>query len=242
MKRLLFICCLLSVAQCAGAESRFDRPVIKVSDPSAYQFHKLDDVDYPTLSKNKVDVSCIVYRGTEYYYVEVTIKNASDVALPIPYEFLQLEKPGYTVYRTDSLVEAREFAMLAGERFVSTPPPYVPPTYNTTINATATTYGNQTQVNGTATTSADYSGQAGANFGNAIGNAIAAHRFKKEQRNLAAFSSFIASHVQTPVDTPLGPGQSRTILATFSQSKAKKRPFNVDIHLGADVFHFAYRE
>jgi hypothetical protein len=242
MRNALLVLCMSFAVNTSFAEKRFDRPVIKVADPNMYQFHKLDDVDYPTLSNQKYEVSCLVYRGTENYYVEVTIRNTSAAAVAVPLEFLAFEKSGYTVHRIDSIPAAREFASLAGERFVPVPPPYVPPTYNTTINATATTYGNQTQVNGTATTSADYSGQAGANLGNAIGNAIAAHRFRKEQRNLASFSSFIASHVQTSFDTPLAPGQSRTILATFSQPKAKKRPFNVDIRLNGDVFHFAYKE
>jgi len=242
MKKLCFACFLFLLISNLWSEKRFDRPLIKVSDPKTYQFHKLDDVEYPTLSNARYEVSCIVYRGTQYYYVEITIKNNSVIPLPIPTSFVTFSKPGYTTYRTDSMQAARQLAAAGGVRFIPTPAPYVPPTYHTTVDATATTYGNETNISGTATTTTDNSGQAGAELGNAIGNAIAARRFLKAQRDAVALSAFLESNSQTDEDMPLPPGQSRTIVATFTEVKQKKKPFSIDIDLGGDAFHFAYKE
>jgi hypothetical protein len=226
----------------ASAEERFARPVLKVSDPKAYQFTRLDDVSYPSLGNDRYSVSCIVFRGTERYYVEVRVTNKTSEPLKLFMGFISFDKPGYTVYGSDPMIAAREAASFAGERFVAVPPPYVPPTYNTTVNATATTYGNQTYVSGTATTTPDYSGQAGANLGNAVGNAIAAHKFHKMQHADAALATFIATHVQTMFDSPLQAGETRTIITTFQQPKAKKKPFDVTLTVGADTFKFSYKE
>ncbi len=242
MRNALLALCLLLVTITAAAESRFGRKVIRVTDPKDYQPVKLDDMDYPTLTNAHYTVSCLVYRGTEHYYVEVAVKNNTAEPVPLPTSFVAFDKPGYTVYRGDTMTAAREAATAVGMRFVPVPPPYVPPSYNTTINATASAYGNQTYVSGTATTTADTSGQAGANLGNAIGNAIAARRFYKMQRTNAVFSDFLASHVQTDADTPLQPGQARTIVAVFDELKPKKKPFEVTLKVGNDVFHFSYKE
>jgi hypothetical protein len=118
----------------------------------------------------------------------------------------------------------------------------VAPNTHTTINASSTTYGNQTQINGTATTTTDNSGQAGANLGNAIGNAIAARRYQNAQRNEVIFSHFLATHLQSAADIPIQAGESRVIVATFEQAKQKKRPFEVSIRIGPDVFRFDYKE
>jgi len=234
--------CLSCVALVGSAETRFGRPIVKVHEPHNYQFIKLDDVQYPTLADAHYSVSCLVYRGTEHYYVEVNVKNNSNAAITLLPDFITFDKPGYSVYRGDTTMAAREAAMAGGVRFVPTQPPYVPPTYNTTINATATTYGNQTNVSGTATTTADNSGQAGANLGNAIGNAIAAHRFYKMQRTEIVFSHFLSSHTQTGMDTQLQPGQSRVIVAVFDQTKRKKKPFDINLKVGDDTFRFDYKE
>ncbi len=242
MKKVLFILCVLAAVRSGFGEQRFGRPVIKVSEPQKYQFTKLDDVTYPTLAKGGFAVSCLAYRGTERYYFEVRVTNDTGNPVPLPLNFINMEKPGYTLDRTDPMIAAREAAAVSGIRLTPTPPPYVPPTYNTTINATATTYGNQTTIDGTATTTADYSGQAGANLGNAIGNAIAAHRFYKAQRTEEAFSHFLAAHAQTDMDTPILSGQTRVIVATFEQAKQKKKPFTITLMIGDETFKFDYKE
>lgn len=241
-KRFLLIFCLLFTMKAAAGGDRFGRTVIKVKDPKAYQFKKLDDVEFPSLSNDRFDVTCLVYRRTERYYVEITVKNKTAQGVALPPSFVSFIKPGYTVYRTDTLAAAREAASAVGARFVATPPPYIPPTVNTTVNATATASGNQTQINGTATSTPDYSGQAGANFGNALGNAIAARRFYKAQRTEVAFSEFLAAHLQTEADAPLLVGETRTVIATFAQAKQKKAPFDVILKVGDQTFTFSYKE
>jgi hypothetical protein len=241
MKNLLLLVCLLIVTPLFG-EERFGRHVIKVNNQKDYEFFKLDDVHYPTLSNDRYSVSCLVYRGTERYYVEIGIKNKTSDSLNISTSFVDFNKPGYTVFRTNTMLAAQEAASVAGLRFAPTAAPYVPPTTNTSINATATTYGNQTQISGTATTTTDYSGQAGANLGNAVGNAIAAHRFYKAQKIEAAFSSYLAIHSQPSSGISLSPGEVKTVVATFQQAKQKKAPFQLLVHVGADTFTFTYKE
>ena len=241
-KTFWVIACLLTTVTSALCEERFGRPVVKLKSANDYQVFKLDEVNYPSLSDDSFTVSCLVYRGALRYYVEVTVMNKTSSPVALPLSFVTFDKPGFSLYRTDTMLAAREAAISGGVQFVPTAAPYVPPTYHTTVNATATTYGNQTSLSGTATTTADYSGQAGATFGNAVGNAIAAHRFYKMQRNDVALSHYLLAHIQTDADTPIGPGQSRTVVATFEQAKQKKKDCSIDIKLADDSFKFAYKE
>ena len=242
MKKLLLLGCFTLVSASLWGEQRFGRPVVKVQESKEYSFARLDDVAYPTLSNDKYLVTCLVYRASERYYVEIGVKNKTDDLVNIPADFVTFSKPGYSVYRTDTMMAARQAATAAGLTFVPTRAMYIPPTTNTTINATATTYGDQTQINGTATTTTDYSGQAGADLGNALGNAIAAHRFYKMQRTEAAFSSFLQNHAQSASGTWLAAGQTGTIVDTFQQAKQKKAPFEVQVRVGLDTFKFVYKE
>jgi hypothetical protein len=243
MKRIALL--LFTTALTANvlvAESRFNRQIIKVNDPKEYQFFKLDDVHFPALSSPRYQVTCLVYRGTQRYYVEIGMQNKTSEQLTLLPDFVTFNKPGYTVFRTDTLDAARQSAQAAGIRFVPTPPPQMPSTTNTTINATATTYGNQTQISGTATTTEDQSAQAGANFGNALGNALAARSFYKAQNNEVKFANFLTAFAQPPSGTALLPGQAKVVVATFEQTKKKKAPFEVVIKIGTETFRFSYKE
>src|SRR5690349_16120798 len=113
------------------------------------------------LSSPEYAVSCVVYHGTQRYYVGIGIQNRTTAAVRLPFEFVTFDKPGYTVFRTDTIGAARDVAGSAGGQFVPTPAPQMPSTTTTTVNGTATTYGNQTQISGTATTTTDQSAQAG---------------------------------------------------------------------------------
>jgi len=227
------------------AAQRFGRPVIALEDHQAYQYFKLDDVEFPFLSSPNYNVSCLVYRGTEYYYVEIAIQNRSSNPVTIPADFLEFSKPGYTVFQTDTSTAEAQLASAAGARFIPTPPPQMPPssTTTTTVNANATTYGNTTQINGTATsTTADTSGQAGANFGNALGNAIAARRFYNAQREAVSLAGYLDAFGWRNTPMTLQPGQAQKIMMTFQQVKRKKAHFEVIIHVGVESFRFKYKE
>lgn len=237
---------LLVVSLCIAsntlvAKDRFGRDVLKVQDPADYQYFKLDDVQFPMLSSSHYAVSCLVYRGTRRYYVEIGIENKTATPVTVPFEFVTFDKPSYTVFRSDTLAAARDVAESSGGTFQPTPPPQMPSTTTTTVNGTATTYGNQTQISGTATTTTDQSGQAGANLGNAIGNALAARSFYKTQRRESTFADFLASFAQDPAGTAVQPGEARVIVATFEQAKQKKGPFDIIIRVGTESFRFKYK-
>jgi hypothetical protein len=167
--------CVLCLTDPLHAAERFGRHVVALENPKDYQYFRLDDVNYPMLSSPNYSVSCLVYRGTENYYVEVTIQNRSANPITIPADFVEFTKPGYSVFRANIDDIAKLSAGAANEQFIPNPPPQMPARSTTTtrVNATATTNGNTTQVNGTATsTTRDSSGQASANLGYAIGTAI----------------------------------------------------------------------
>jgi hypothetical protein len=224
------------------AESRFSRPVIRVADPKEYGFYKLDDNNFPFVKRADSSISCIVYRGAKRYYVEVGILNLSKNDVTIPNDLISFIKPKYTVLRTSTVAAAQDVALASGGTFAPMPPPQVPPQTITTYSATASTYGNQTYLSGTANTTSDTSAQAGANLGNAIGNAIAARRFYKAQARESKFSNFLYSFAQENQDSVIKPGEARIIVATFEQVKNKKAPFEIHIGLNGETVVFKYKE
>lgn len=248
MKRwALFAVLLLVLWPCTSlrAAQRFGRPVIALEEPKNYQFFKLDDVNFPFLASTNYDVSCLVYRGTQYYYVEIAIHSRASSPVTISDDFVEFLKPGYTVLRTDAHIAEAQLANAAGEHFIPTPPPQLPPRSitTTTINANATTSGSMTQINGTATsTTRDTSGQAGANFGNALGNVIAARRFYRAQRENVSLAGYLNAFGWSNTPLTLQPGQTQKVIMTFQQFKLKKAHFQVIIHVGADSFPFKYKE
>ncbi len=248
MKRLIVVLAFASLVwhvMPAHATQRFGRPLVSLESAKDYQYFKLDDVNFPMLSSQNYSVSCLVYRGSENYYVEISIQNKSPSPVTLPADFVEFTKPGYTVYRTNTDNVAMQLAGVAGLRFVPTPPPQMPAnsTTTTTVNANATTYGNTTQINGSATsTTRDTSGQAGANFGNAIGNAIAARRFYNEQRDAVSLAQYLATYGWKDSSKPLQPGKAELVMMTFQQAKRKKARFQVLIHVGSESFSFKYKE
>jgi hypothetical protein len=227
------------------AAQRFGRPVISLEEPKDYQYFKLDDVEFPFLSNANYDVSCLVYRGTQYYYVEIAVHNRSSNPVTVAPDFVEFSKPGYTVLQTDTSVAESQLASAAGERFIPTAPLQMPPSTSTTttINGNATTYGNMTQINGTATsTTTDTSGQAGANLGNALGNAIAARRFYKARREAISLVGYLDAFGWKNSPLAIPAGQAQKMMMTFQQIKQKKAPFQVIIHIGGDSFSFKYKE
>jgi hypothetical protein len=223
------------------AEKRFDRSVLKLENPGQYNLVKLDDVNYAQLQKGPLGVSSLVYKGSERYYIEIVIANHGTTDVAIAPDFISFTKAGYTIIRTDTVRSAVEVASDAQIPFTPTPPPIVPPTANTTINATATSYGNQTQINGTATTNYDYSGQAGANFGSAVGNAIAARRYRNHQINEMHFAHFLNDHAQPNVVITIKPGETRTIVSTFEQLRKKTVPFEITVTIEGEQYSFSYK-
>lgn len=248
MKRLVVVLAfasLISHVIPAHATQRFGRPVVSLESPKDYQYFRLDDVNFPMLSSQNFSVSCLVYRGTERYYLEIAIQNQSPNPVALPADLVEFTKPGYTVYRTNTDDVAMQLAGSAGLRFVPTPPPQMPAnsTTTTTVNANATTYGNMTQVNGSATsTTRDTSGQAGANFGSAIGNAIAARRFYNAQRQEASLAQYLTTYGWKDSPRLVQPGKVELVMMTFQQAKRKKAHFQVVIHVGGEGFSFKYRE
>jgi hypothetical protein len=224
------------------AEKRFDRHVIKLQNPKEYQYFKLDDVNFPVLANSRYSVSCLVYRGTQRYYVEVAIQNRTAEEVTLAQDFITFSKPSYTVFRTDTATAAQDVAASVGGEFVPAPPPQVQGKTTTTFNANASTYGNRTDISGVATTSTDQSAQAGANLGNAIGNVIAARSFYKTRRRESTFANFLYAFAQNQQPSMVHPGETKLIVATFEQAKQKKAPFEVVIRFGLESFSFKFKE
>jgi len=244
MRRYLLLLFLAFSATCelTQAEKRFEQHIIKLQNPTEYQYFKKGDVNYPFLATTHFSASCLVYRGTQDYYVEVGILNRSHKDLTISFDSIAFNKPGYTVLRTDTVTLASEIAAEARKTFMPAPPPKVQGTTTTTVNAGATTFANQTNVSGVATTSTDQSTHAGANLGNAIVNAVSERSFYRNQGRELSFAAFLNSHAQTKESSRLHPGEARVLVATFRQVNQKKAPFEVLIRIGSETLTFQYKE
>jgi hypothetical protein len=230
--------CLLAAPGVSAAD-RFGRKVVEVQNKKDYQFYRLDDVDFPFLENERYSVSCIVYRGSVHYYVEVAIQNKTSQPVALGPDFVNFNKPGYTAFRTSTIGVAEEIASAANIKFVPTPPPNMGET--TTLNATATTNGNRTEITGTATTGPS-AAQSGANLGNAIGNVIAARRVASAKSNESRFLNYLTTFAHEYQPGPLAPGEARIVIVTFDQVKQKKAPFDLTVRIGEDSFVFKMKE
>ena len=242
MRRLVALLILLATLPptVSYAAERFNRPVIEVADPSRYKFHDIDQIQVPSLENDSIEVSCVVYRGTQRYYVEIAIFNRTVRDIPVSTDFVAFRKPGYTVLQTSTLETARVIAAEANGTFVPTPPPQAPT--RATINGTASTYGGQTQISGSTTTGPDPWAQAGANLGNAIGNGIAARQYYAGQAQERTFAHFLEATAAESMAPLVRSGESRTITQTFEQLKSKKAPFEIVVSLAGSTFAFTFKE
>jgi len=235
MCRLSILTAMLLLCGVAFAESRFGRPVMKLANPKEFRFFKLDDNQFPYLEKGPFAVSCMTYRGTKRYYVEIGVMNRSDTRVNLQKEFVSFNKQGYTVLLTDTIASATDvWASVAGE-FVPTPPPTKK---TTTYSGTATTLGNSTQVNGTATTTVDNSDDTW----HALGQAIAKRNYYSAQGREQKFAVYLATFAHEKQELVILPGKAGLYIFTFEQLKQKKAPFDVRVSVGAETFVFAYKE
>ena len=108
MRYFAFSICVICAGVPVLAESRFGRPVIKLAEPNKYQFFKLDDNNFPFLVRGPVSVTCMTYRGTKRYYVEVAVANRTTEPVTLEGNFVTFNKPAYTVYPTDTLASAAD--------------------------------------------------------------------------------------------------------------------------------------
>lgn len=229
---ILAIACACVWLNVLGAESRFGRPVIKVADPKSYRYFKLDDNNFPVLDRGDLSVTCMTYRGLKRYYVEVAVMNRSEKPLGLNSNFVTFSKPGYSSFMSATDV----WASVAGA-FVPTPPP--PPTRaTTTYSGTAQSYGNVTELSGTATTSVDNS----AAGWHALGQALAARSYNRAQSREQGFAEYLVTFAHERQDLTVPPNKVSKYVFTFEQVKRKKAPFVIDIVLGDEVFTFRYKE
>ncbi len=219
------------------AESRFSRPVVKLANPKAYTYFKLDDNQFPVVEKGPWVVTCITYRGTKRYYVEVGVVNKAEMPLVLHRQFVRFDKPGYTVFLANTVESAADVWASVAEPFISTPPP--PPSRSTTTySGTANTLGSTTIVNGTATTTVDNS----AAGWHQLGQAIAARSYASTQNREQAFAKYLVGFAHENQDLTIQPGKAGMFMFTFEQIKPKKAPFVVSVAVGSEVFEFQYRE
>lgn len=238
MRRVLQVFVLCLVATLAFGEKRFNRAVLKVADPKAYKTYKLDDNTFHYLERSGLAVSSMVYSGTRYYYVEVAITNNRTENIEVsPANFVQFEKPGYTILPVDTAIPINELRATLGREFVPTPPPS-PTRATTTTNGTVSTYGNRATVNATSTTQVDNSAAAWHN----LGQAMAARSFYNLQSINGRFVEYLSAFAHEAHGGSVAPGEAKVFVFIFQQLKPKKAPFTVRAAIGAEVFEFKYKE
>lgn len=234
---LLLLCAVLPVGTASAAE-RFGRKLLSVADESLYRIDSIDEVDVPSLDFDGMSVSCLVYRGTQRYYVEVTIKNGKSSGISWSNDEIVMIKPGYSIFRVSALDAAREAAEYAGVPFVPAPPPE--PVTTTTIQTQTSVYGNSAYSTGTAQTRQTQ--DAGANLGYALGTFFARRRDAKDKADAARFADFIGAHAVEYAPTYAEPAQARTIITAFEQAKPRHAPFQVKVVVQEHEFVFDYKE
>ncbi|MCX6620582.1 MAG: hypothetical protein NTY38_05810 [Acidobacteria bacterium] len=189
------------------------------------------------LDKGAVSVTCMTYRGTKRYYVEVAVMNRSEKPLVLNSNFVTFSKPGYSSFMSNTIASATDvWASVAGA-FVPTPPP-PPARATTTYSGTAQSYGNVTQISGTATTSVDNS----AAGWHALGQALAARSYYRAQSREQGFAEYLVTFAHERQDLTVPPGKVSQYVFTFEQVKRKKAPFVINISLGDEAFTFKYKE
>ncbi|MCE5307770.1 MAG: hypothetical protein LLG20_09005 [Acidobacteriales bacterium] len=219
------------------AESRFGRPVVKLAHPKEFKYFTLDDNRFPYLEKGSFIVSCMTYRGTKRYYVEVGIANRSDTPAKLQKEFVSFIKKNYTVFLANTITAASDVWAGTTGTFIPTPPP--PPTRSTTTySGTATSLGNTTRVDGTATTTVDDS----AAGWHALGQALAARSYYNAQEREQKFALYLTTFAHEKQEMTIQPGKVGLYVFTFEQLKQKRAPFEVRISVVPETFVFAYKE
>jgi hypothetical protein len=229
--------CLLSLVAAVGfGESRFDRPVLKLTAPNQFKIVKQDDNSFAAIERNALAANCILYRGSDFYYLEVTVTNQRDANLTLPQDFVQLLKPGYTMMLANTQEVAEELLSRSFESFQRRPAP--PPTSSTTnTTATATTYGKTTQVNSTSVTTVDNSAAW-----HSLGESIAQSSHRRGQatdRRLATLLRATAHETQQKV---IRPGESRTFSFAYRQLKPKKGTIQVSIRIADETMQFEFKD
>ncbi|WP_321477472.1 hypothetical protein [uncultured Paludibaculum sp.] len=210
---------------------------MKVANPKEFGYFKLDDNQFPFLGKGPLLVSCMTYRGTRRYYVEIGIVNRSSTPVNLQNGFVSFTKEGYTVLMADTISSAADVWASVGGAFVPTPPP--PPTKSTTTySGMVTTMGNNTQVSGTSTTAVDNS----AAGWHALGQAIAARSYYNAQGREQKLAVYLTAFAHERQEMVVQPGKTGLYIFTFEQLKQKKAPFEVRVAVGSETFVFAYRE
>lgn len=240
-RRVLIVMCFLCFGvplNSASAAERFGRKILAVADESLYRIETIDEVDVPVLDIDGVSVSCLVYRGTQRYYVEVSIKNGKASGIEWSNDDIVMIKPGYSIFRVNALDAARESAEYAGVPFVPAPPPE--PVTTTTIQTHTSVYGNSAYSTGTAQTRQTQ--DAGANIGYALGTFLARRRDAKDKAEAARFADFIGNHAIEVAPAYAEPGQTRIIVAAFEQAKPRHAPFHVKVVADGHEFSFEYKE
>ena len=119
---VLLVVALGGLTSTAYCEERFGRSLIALDSAATYSTVRVDDIDVPFRTGRQVRVSCLCYRGSVRYYVEVGIENLSDSLLVIQPESIVLAKPGYTVYRSSTLAAAEDVANASVDPSGAVPP------------------------------------------------------------------------------------------------------------------------
>ncbi len=112
---------LLAAALVAAAPARFGRPAFCPAEPSAYTLEKFDEIEFPTLEKERVSVSCLLYRDETSIYAEVVVHNGSHTAIKLPNEPVEIQAGGQRLARRPSVKTAEEIERASVRPFTPTP-------------------------------------------------------------------------------------------------------------------------
>lgn len=122
-REFLWVLLLALAVGNADAAERFGRRVLAPVRATELQVSRMDEIDVPAIDRDSVVVSCITYRGTGRYFVEVTVLNRTEYFIALADDLIQMTRPGYTILRPNTTEAAIDAAEEAEVEFEPVPPP-----------------------------------------------------------------------------------------------------------------------
>jgi hypothetical protein len=213
----VLVLAFVSLAGLAAGETRFGRPVAKLSNPKDFEFINMEDNRFPVLRKNAASVACIAYRESQRYYIEVAVTNQSDQPIEFKKDFVQF-KSGSGVVLLDTLVAAAEV-----QKSASSPAP-----------VQGLSASRASSLSSTGVTANDDRRGSTQSMLEAMN-----HTAQLQSNQLATRLMTFAHEKQALILEPKG---TRFYIFVFEQSDRKKGPFEISVSTETESWSFPYRD
>lgn len=216
-KPRLFVLAFLSLAGLAAGETRFGRPVVKLSNPKDFEFVNLEDSRFPMLRKNAASVACITYRESQRYYVEVAVTNQSDQPIDLKKDFVQF-KSSASVTSLDTLAVAAD------------------------VQKSSTSPAPSQGLSASRASSLSPAGITPNDDGRGSVQSMMNAMARTAQLQSTQLATRLTTFAHEKQGLTLEPKSTRFYIFVFEQSDRKKAPFEISVSTETESWSFSYRE